>query len=159
VGRRVWFADGTSATVYRETVIQRAPPADPTVVVVGFRLRKVRSDWAHLLFRVESELNTVLFAGFDGLVSKLWMRHDQHHTYRGIYQWDGPDLAVSYVKALWWVLALASEPGSIHYAVLPGLLRDDVLDNPSLVDSVNTAGGGWWRPSEIADPQRTGADT
>src|SRR6516164_4424268 len=44
VGRRVWFADGTSATVYRETVIQRAPPADPTVVVVGFRLRKVRSD-------------------------------------------------------------------------------------------------------------------
>jgi hypothetical protein len=99
------------------------------------------------LFRLESELNTVLFAGFPGLVSKLWLRHDQHGVYRGLYQWDDPEQAVAYVRALWWVLALVSEPGSIHYAVLPGLYRDQVVANPSVVDTVAAAPGGWWRPS------------
>jgi hypothetical protein len=96
---------------------------------------------------VESELNTVLFAGFPGLVSKLWLRHDQHHLYRGFYQWDGPERAVAYVRALWWVLALVSEPESIHYAVLPDLDRDKVLAEPAVIDArLNAAPGGWWRP-------------
>jgi hypothetical protein len=30
------------------------------------------------------------------------------------------------------VLALVSVPGSIHYVVLPGLRRDEVLDRPHL---------------------------
>jgi hypothetical protein len=119
---------------------------DPVVLVVCFRLRWVHRRWAHALFRVESELNTVLFAGFPGLVSKLWLRHDQHHRYRGFYQWDGVDQAVAYVRALWWVLALVSERGSIQYAVLPGLRRDDVLADPDLVDLIRAAPGGWWRP-------------
>lgn len=85
------------------------------------------------MFRLESELNTVLFAGFSGLVSKLWLRHDERHVY---------------VRALWWVLALVSEPGSIHYAVLPGLERNQVLADPALVDTVVAAPGGWWRPAK-----------
>jgi hypothetical protein len=148
IGRFISFADGTSAAVYRETIIKRAPPADPAVLVVGFRLRGIRSDRAHMLFRRESEWNTVLFAGFPGLVSKLWLRHDQQRTYRGIYQWDNAELAVVYVRALWWMLALVSEPDSIHYAVLPGLLRDEFLGDPSLVDAVEPTPGGWWRPTE-----------
>jgi hypothetical protein len=147
VGRLLSFADGTSSEVYRETVIERDAPAAPAVLVVCFRLRRIRGEWAHRLFRVESELNTVLFAGFPGLVSKLWLRHDQHGMYRGIYQWDGADRGVAYVRALWWVLALVSEPGTIHYAVLPGLVRDQVLNDPSLVDTVAAAPGGWWRPT------------
>src|SRR5581483_4522289 len=96
--------------------------------------------------RVESELNTILFAGFPGLVSKLWLRHDQRQTYRGVYQWDDADLAESYARALWWVLALVSERGSVKYVVLPGLGRDDVLDDPTLIDTVDPSPGGWWRP-------------
>lgn len=142
VGRRIRFRDGSSAEVYRETVVDRPPPAAPTAVVVGFRLRRVRSAWAHALFRLESELNTVLFAGFPGLVSKLWFGHDEHGLYRGVYQWDDPGLAVAYVRALWWVLALVSERTSIHYAVLPGLLREEVLTDPSVVD-----GDDWWCPA------------
>jgi hypothetical protein len=88
----------------------------------------------------------VLFAGFPGLVSKLWLGHDQDGLYRGLYQWDDPDQAVAYVRALWWALALVSEPDSIHYAVLPGLDRDQVMANPSLVDHLTAAPGGWWRP-------------
>ncbi|MBO0817768.1 MAG: hypothetical protein J2P30_21770, partial [Actinobacteria bacterium] len=38
VGRRLRFADGTSARVYRETVVGRGATEDPCVLVVEFRL-------------------------------------------------------------------------------------------------------------------------
>jgi hypothetical protein len=153
-GREIFFADGSSAVVYRETVIDRPPPASPAVLVVGFRLRHVHRQWSHALFRLESELNTLLFAGFRGLVSKLWLRHDQHGLYRGFYQWDDPELAVAYVRALWWALALVSETASIQYAVLPGLFRDEVLADPAVIDaSLRAAPGGWWRPQRPPSPR------
>jgi hypothetical protein len=102
VGRCISFANGRSAQVYRETVIDGPPSRLPAVLVVGFRLRGIHRGSGHRLFRLESELNTVLFAGFPGLVSKLWLRHDQDGLYRGLYQWDDPDQAVAYVRALWW---------------------------------------------------------
>ena len=144
VGRRVEFADGTASEVYRETFIAGRPCRKPAVLVVGFRLRHVKSDCAYALFRVESELNTVLFAGFPGLVSKLWLCHDQKGTYRGLYQWDDPELAAAYARALWRVLALVSEPGSIHYAVVPGADRDEVLEGVT-VGAVEPS-SGWWSP-------------
>jgi hypothetical protein len=147
VGRRIRFADGTTAEVYRETVIDRPPPQLPVVLVVCFRLRGIRRGWGHALFRLESELNTVLFAGFPGLISKLWLRHDRRGVYRGLYQWDDPAQAVAYVRALWWVLALVSERGSIHYVVLPGVDRDELVAKPALVETVAAATGGWWRPA------------
>jgi hypothetical protein len=157
-GRSVRFADGSSASVYRETVIARPAPRAPAVLVVGFRLRHVRSERLHAAFRLESELNTVLFAGFPGLVSKLWLRHDQHGLYRGFYQWDDSQLATAYVGALWWVLALVCEPESIRYAVLPGLDRDAVLAHPALIEgALRTAPGGWWRPAERDPPTTPGA--
>lgn len=150
VGCRISFADGSTGTVYRETAIDRSV-ASPAVLVVCFRLRHVHFDWLHWLFRAESELNTILFAGFPGLVSKLWLRHDGHHLYRGFYQWDGSELAVAYVRALWWPLALVCERTSIHYAVLPGLTRDEVLANPALIDeTLRTAPRGWWRPVTVS---------
>jgi hypothetical protein len=150
VGRRCRFADGTTAVVYRETVADRAPPESPAVLVVSFRLQRVRSPRAHALFRLESVLNTALFAGFPGFVSKLWFAHDENGVYRGLYDWDDPGLAEAYVRALWWVLALVSVPASIHYAVLPGLRRDQLLGDPHLADA--TAPGeihGWWRLVEV----------
>ena len=38
--------------------------------------------------------------------------------------------AVAYVRALWWVLRLVSDRGSIRYAVVSGVLRDDALTDP-----------------------------
>src|SRR5690606_8532239 len=93
VGHRLRFGDGTTAVVYRETVVDRADAVDPAVLVVAFRLRLVHSRRAHAAFRLESVLNTPLFAGFPGFCSKLWLAQDTHGVYRGLYEWDGPDRA------------------------------------------------------------------
>jgi len=148
VGMRLRFADGTSARVYRETVIERGVTKDPCVLVVAFRLRAVRGR-GHAAFRWESLFNTPLFAGFPGLVSKLWLADDEQGRYRGLYEWDGPRRAVSYARALWRVLALVSAPGSIHYIVLPGLRRDELLARPQVVASAAADSPAWWRPAEV----------
>jgi hypothetical protein len=146
VGRLILFADGTTGRVYRETMLDRAPPEDPCVLVVSFRLRRVRGSRAHKAFEVESILNTPLFVGFPGFVSKLWMAHDGRDLYRGLYEWDGPRLAEQYARALWRVLALVSERGSIDFRVLPGLRRDEVLADPHVMDGPAKAEAhGWWR--------------
>lgn len=157
VGTRLRFADGTSARVYRETVIDRGAAAGRCALVMTFTLRGVRGR-GHAAFRAESLLNTVLFAGFPGFVSKLWLADDPRGRYRGVYEWDGPERADRYARALWRVLALVSVPGSIHYVVLPGLRRDDFIRDP--VDGETApgpdraapggggpaaGGGAWWR--------------
>jgi hypothetical protein len=133
--------------VYRETVVDRDATRDPCVLVVGFRLRAVRG-WGHAVFRWESLLNAPLFAGFPGLVSKLWLADDERGRYRGLYEWDDPHLAEAYARALWRVLALVSVPGSIHYVVLPGLRRDELLARPQILADAAAGPAAWWRLAE-----------
>jgi hypothetical protein len=149
VGMRLRFADGTSAQVYRETVVDRGATRDPCVLVVAFRLRVVRG-WGHAAFRGESMLNTPLFAGFAGLVSKLWLADDERGRYRGLYEWDGPQRAEAYARALWRVLALVSVPGSIHDVVLPGLRRDELLARPQILAGAAADAAAWWRLAEVS---------
>jgi hypothetical protein len=144
VRTRLRFADGTSALVYRETVIDYGAITSRCVLVVTFTLRGVRG-WGHAVFRAESLLNTVLFAGFPGLVSKLWLASDSRGRYRGVYEWDGPQRADQYARALWRVLALVSVPGSIHYIVLPGLARDDFVREPPASGEPAADAAAWWR--------------
>ncbi|MEV0283570.1 MULTISPECIES: hypothetical protein [unclassified Kribbella] len=142
--RRLTFADGSHGRVYRETVVER-PVADPCVLVVTFRLRGVRG-WGHTAFRWESWLNTPLFVGFDGFVSKLWLAHDESGAYRGLYEWDGPDRAEAYARALWRILELVSVKGSIHYKVVPGLRRDELFADPGVLTAVEpTDQEPWWQ--------------
>ena len=141
VGRVLRFADGSTSRVYRETAVDRTP-AHPCVLVVTFRLRAVHGR-GHAWFRRESLLNTPLFTGFPGFVSKLWVAHDERGAYRGVYEWDAPERAEAYARALYRVLALVSVPGSIHYAVVPGLRRDAVLAAPRTAVPGN--GPDWWR--------------
>jgi hypothetical protein len=148
VGRRLRFADGTAARVYRETVVGRGATEDPCVLVVEFRLRAVRGR-AHAAFRRESLLNTPLFVGFPGFVSKLWLAHDERGRYRGLYEWDGPQRASHYARALWRVLALVSVPGSIHYMIVPGLRRDEFLTRAHVLAGAEDK-AAWWRPVEVS---------
>ena len=147
VGTRVHFADGTAASIYRETIVDRDAAVDPCALVVKFRLRLVHGGW-HSLFRLESLLNTPLFVGFPGFVSKLWLAHDGIDRYRGIYEWDGPARAEHYARCLWRVLEIGCVPGSIEYLVLPHLRRDELLTQASL-PRPTSAGSDWWRPVNI----------
>jgi hypothetical protein len=133
VGRVIRFADGSSAVVYRETVVVGRAPAEPCFLVVAFRLRWVQGPRGHALFRLESILNTPLFVGFPGFSSKLWLRHDERGVYRGLYTWDGSDRAERYARCLWRVLELVCEPGSIHYRVFAAISRDDAMAEPGLL--------------------------
>ncbi len=149
VGQRLHFADGTSARVYRETVVARGTLPDPCTLVVEFRLRAVRGR-GHAVFRTESVLNTPLFAGFPGFASKLWLASDERGRYRGVYEWDGPRQADHSARALWRVLAAVSVPGAIHYVVLPGLRRDDFLRRPQARAGAAADAASWWRLAEVS---------
>ena len=92
LGQLLRFGDGSGGRIYRETVVDGAAVGEPVVLVVAFRLRWVRG-FGHTLFRAESLLNTPLFVGFPGFVSKLWLAHDENGRYRGVYQWNGAQLA------------------------------------------------------------------
>jgi len=150
--RGVWlrFADGTSSEVFRETISDHVA-SDPCLLVVGFRLRFVRG-FGHALFRVESILNTILFAGFGGYVSKLWMDHDSRGVYRGVYEWDGADRAERYARSLWRILALVSVRGSIRYWVVPGIGRDEALADPG---TITDRGMPEWARIVRAEPRAT----
>lgn len=145
VGQRLRFADQSSARVFRETVVDRDPPEDPTLLVVEFRLRVLRGRW-HRVFLWECILNTPLFVGFPGFVSKLWLDRDEQERHRGLYEWNDAAGAEFYARSLWRVLELVCRPGSIHYRVIPGLRRDDVLDDPQLLAAIDPEdGAAWWR--------------
>ena len=144
VGTRLKFADGTSARVFRETVVDRAPADDPCLLVVQFRLRWLRGRW-HKLFLGECILNTPLFVGFQGLVAKLWLDNDERDNYRGLYEWTDPVGAERYARSLWRVLQLVCARGDIRYVVLPGLRRDEVLQDPRVLEALNVGGDAWWR--------------
>jgi hypothetical protein len=144
VGRVLRFADGTSARVYRETVVP-GTPNDPCFLAVSFRLRLIRGR-GHAWFRAESILNTPLFVGFPGFGSKLWLAHDDRGVYRGLYEWDGAGRAERYARSLWRVLELGCEKGSIDYRVFPGVRRDEVLADPTLLDrEAPDEQETWWR--------------
>jgi hypothetical protein len=147
VGERFQFADGTAARVYRETVVEGRVLQSPCVLFVAFRLRLIRGHGrAHALFRAESLLNTPLFVGYPGFVSKLWLAHDERNVYRGIYQWDGPDQAEHYARCLWRILAIGSVRDSITYRVVSDMRLDDLLDDPHLLDAIAPEQESmWWR--------------
>ena len=155
LGRQIQFADGSSAPVYRETVVPARTPTEPCLVAVTFRLRHVRGR-GHTLFRMESILNTPLFVGFPGFVSKLWLAHDGNGRYRGLYEWDGADAAENYARSLWRVLALVSEPDSIDYRVLPRRRCDEAVDPGAMVEPPAVLGPEWWR---VATPPGSGTGT
>jgi hypothetical protein len=151
VGRRVRFGDGSVGRVYRETAVD-GRPAEPCVLDVCFRLRGVRGR-AHTLFEWESIINTPLFVGFPGFATKLWVAHDDNGKYRGLYEWDGAERAEAYARALWRVLQLVSEPGSIHYRVLPGKRREDVftqVEGGVSEPAAEVGAGEWWEVVGVA---------
>ncbi len=144
VGTRLHFADGTSAEVFRETAAEVVDAEVPCLLFVTFRLRLLRGRW-HRLFLWECILNTPLFVGFPGFGSKLWLKADEKGRYRGLYEWSDPPSAARYARSLWRVLDLVCTRDSVAYAIVPGLRRAEVLDDPDLLAPLDASGASWWR--------------
>jgi hypothetical protein len=119
VGGALWFANGTRARIFRETVVDRQRPATPAVLVAEFRPRAVNKR-THLLFQKLTVLGTPLFAGFPGFVSKLWLADDESGVYREIYEFDGAQHAESYAETLRWVMRRVIALGTFDYHVVGG---------------------------------------
>jgi hypothetical protein len=124
VGTWLRSHDGSRSMVFRETAVRGRRPADPVVLVVRFRLRWIgRVRWAHAVFRATCVVNTPLFAGFPGFVTKLWLTDPRSGIYRGVYEWDGAERADWYATRLAGVLGLVSVRGSIAHTVVEGVDR------------------------------------
>lgn len=145
VGRVVIFADGTRSEVYRETRVRPGQSNDLVLLAVRFRLRLIGASrvW-HFLFRVESLLNTFLFAAHRGFQTKLWLRDRTTAYYRGIYEWQGRAAAVEYLETLRVVLAPWVQTGSFAYEVIEGVSRDDYLHG--FQPPAKSSARDWWRP-------------
>lgn len=154
VGTTFRFADGTSAEVFRETTADDVATDDPCLLVVKFRLRLLRGRW-HKLFLLECIMNTPLFVGFPGFVSKLWLDRDERDSYRGLYEWSDPARAEHYARSLWRVLELVCTPGSIDYCIVPGRRRHEVLQDPELLTACDPSGDAWWRVIGTAGPDES----
>lgn len=159
VGLRLRFADGTSSTVFRETAVRDVESEAPSLLVVQFKLWHLgRVGILHAAFRRGCIVNTPLFAGFPGFRSKLWAADLTTWVYRGVYEWDGADQAVSYAETLLWLLRPFSNRGTLRYHVVPGVHRDEVLGEPKSLEGAAGPGDAWWQidaarsPAEAAAP-------
>jgi hypothetical protein len=156
VGRVVRFADGSTSTVYRETALVGGPATSDVVLAVTFRLRFVGTNrLLHTLFRVESMLNTLLFAGHAGFRTKLWMTDLDTGVYRGIYEWSGRTAAVDYLRVLRVVLLPWAQRESFGCRVMAAPSRAPYLAGSAVPPGED--GDRWWRP--VAEPAPLDAGT
>ena len=128
VGALLRLPEGTCSVVFRETRIEGPRRGRPAVLIVEFRLRLLGSRrFLHALFRMGCVINTPLFAGFPGFRTKLWMADVGTGGYRGLYQWDGPQLAEAYASALAMILRPLSVRDSVRYTAIPDMSLDAYL--------------------------------
>jgi hypothetical protein len=147
LGARLRFADGSSSFVFRETAVTGADTSDPTLLVIQFRLAALGSNrLLHAAFRRECVLHTPLFAGFPGFRSKLWLDDVETGVYRGVYQWEGGELARHYAARMVALLAPFSNAGTARSEVVEGVRRDEFLVRPEVAPA--HVAGDWWRLAE-----------
>lgn len=104
--------------VFRETVSLAAPQDTPIILVVGFRLKNIKSiSFLHYLFQRVCILTTPFWSGLPGYYIKLWMVDPKTKNYAGIYEWKGKENAMTYLNALIPVLHFFSIKDSVWYHV------------------------------------------
>lgn len=146
LGAHLTFADGSSSFVFRETAVADGT-SDPTLLVIQFRLAALGGNrLLHAAFRRECVLHTPLFAGFAGFRSKLWIDDLETGVYRGVYQWQGSDLARHYAARMVALLTPFSNAGTARCRIVERVPRDEYLAHPDIVPA--HAEDDWWRLAE-----------
>jgi hypothetical protein len=127
IGALYDIEDAGTYSIFRETVSD-IPANDSSVLVVGFRMRGIRSlAGLHWLFQRCCLLTTPFWSGFPGFRVKLWLVEPDTKHYLGIYDWNGAGNAQRYVDALVRVLRPLSTADSVWYRLLPGEKLEDYL--------------------------------
>ena len=93
LGHRLTFANGVSARVCHETIVDERRSDTPAVVVFKYRLWSQQSWVQKAYLRASGVLITPFLAGLPGFVSKLWLTYDEPAVYGGVYEWDGAQRA------------------------------------------------------------------
>ena len=119
-GKSFRIENAGTFSVFRDTRSEVARAEPPVVLVVGFRLKVIRSvPLAHWLFQRVCLLTTPFWSGMAGFKEKLWMVDPETKNYLGIYDWRGEEEAQRYVDALVRVLKPLSTSESVWYRLYP----------------------------------------
>lgn len=130
VGSTVALPDGRRYVVFRESSCDQQTDTAPVMLAVWFRLRAIPpgARVRRWFFERLCILNTVLFAGFDGYLVKLWMVDPDTSDYAGLYSWSSADKAERYGRYITSVLRPLSLPSSIGYQVFADSTLESYLD-------------------------------
>jgi hypothetical protein len=129
VGSTVELPDGRRFVVFRESKRDGYAGSPPVTLAVWFHLRAIPggAQLRQRLFERLSMANTLLFAGFEGYLVKLWMVDPHTADYAGLYAWRSAAEADTYGRYITTVLGPLSCRGSVGYLVLPGVALSDYL--------------------------------
>lgn len=129
--------DHGSYSVFRETENKTMSAGRPVTLVVGFRLKLLRSSSVlHWIFQRVCILTTPFRSGTKGFGIKLWMVYPDSKNYLGIYDWRGMQNAQNYVDSLTRILRPLSVKGSVWYQ-----LHESNLDTYLSERKFNQQGG------------------
>jgi len=121
--------DGRRYVVFRETSCDTPTSTRPVTLVVWFRLRAIPpgARLRRRIFERACIVNTLLFAGVPGYVTKLWMVNPPTSDYAGLYSWRSASEAESYGRYITSILRPLSARGSIGFNVVADRTLDEYL--------------------------------
>ncbi len=125
--------DGRTYVVFRESARDAPTPRYPITLAVWFHLRAIPpgARLRRWLFERLCVVNTILFAGFDGFLVKLWMVNRDTSDYAGLYVWESADKADRYGRYITAILRPLSQPATVGYEILPQGALNDSLERSS----------------------------
>ena len=129
IGTTVVIPDGRKFVVFRESARDSDSGSSSVTLAVWFHLRGIPggSRVRRFLFERLCLANTILFAGFTGYQSKLWMVDPVTSDYAGLYSWHSAEEAEPYARYIVRILAPLSQEGSVGYEILPTVSFADYL--------------------------------
>jgi hypothetical protein len=129
IGQVVALPDGRRFEVFRESSCDTTAPA-PMILAVWFRLRAIPpgARVRRWLFERACIVNTILFAGCDGFLVKLWMVDPRTSDYAGLYAWRSAPEAARYGRYITRILRPWCAPGTVGFELVESLTLDEYLD-------------------------------
>ena len=116
VGDSVELPDGRRFVVFRESSCDTDADS-PVLLAVWFRLRAIPpgARVRRWLFERACIVNTLLFAGYDGYLVKLWMVDPGTSDYAGLYSWRSAAEAARYGRYITGILRPWCTQGSVGF--------------------------------------------